>query len=94
MLALTESAAGAVPLAGVTLSHGWSSDALKLSVPPPLFVTLTVCAGGFAPPCVALKASVAGATARTGVDGLTVSVTSIVFGDPLTPAALTVIWVV
>ncbi len=57
-------------------------------------MTLTVWAAGFAPPWVALNDSVAGATFSTGVDGLTVSVTSIVFGEPLTPGAVTLIWVV
>ncbi len=41
---------GAVPLAGATASQAWSSDAVKLSDPPPVFVTFTVCAAGFAPP--------------------------------------------
>ena len=45
----------------MTLSHGWSSEAVKESVPLPVFVTLTDCAGGAAPPAVAEKARLAGA---------------------------------
>ena len=45
--------AGAVPLAGVTVSHAASSDAVTSSVPVPVFVTDTVLAAGFVPPCVA-----------------------------------------
>ena len=70
------------------------SETVKLSEPPPVFETFTVCAAGFAPPCVALNARLVGATDRTGVAGLTVRVTSTVFGEPEAPAAVTVIGVV
>ena len=67
-----DSAAGALPLAGETASQVWSSDAVKLSEPPPLFVTFTVCAAGFAPPAVAVNDRLAGETASTGVGGIDV----------------------
>src|SRR5688572_20072455 len=90
----TERPAGAVPPAGLRAGQDWLSEALKLSEPPPVFETFTVCAAGFAPPCVALNARLVGATDRTGVAGLTVRVTSTVFGEPEAPAAVTVIGVV
>ena len=87
---MTDSEPGAVPLAGVTASQGWLSDAVKLRLPPPEFVTFTVWAAGFVPPWVPLKVRLAGATASTGVAGFTVSVTSTVLGEPVAPAAVTV----
>ena len=51
-------------------------------------MTFTGCAAGFVPPAVAVNASEAGETASTGVAGLTLRVTSIVFGDPVAPAAV------
>ena len=93
-LIAAESAAGALPLAGETESQDWSSDAVKLSEPPPLLLTLTVCAAGFAAPAVIVNDSVLGETASTGVAGLTVSVTGTVFGEPVAPAAVTVTSVV
>ena len=59
-----------------------------------MFVTLTVCAAGLAPPCVALNARLVGATESTGVAGFTVRDTATVFGEPEAPAAVTVIGVV
>ena len=41
---------GAEPLVGVTVSHGESLAAVKVSVPPPVFETVTGAAAGFAPP--------------------------------------------
>ena len=65
------------------------------SVPPPVLVTATVLAAGLVPPAVAVKASVVGETESAGgVGGLTVSVTVIVFGEPVAPVAVTVISVV
>src|ERR687888_506106 len=88
---LTESVAGAVALAGVTVSHDASSDAVTSNVPPPVFVTDTVCAAGFAPPCTAVKARLVGETdSAGGVGGSTVSVTGMVFGEPVAPVAVTV----
>jgi hypothetical protein len=46
-----------------------------LSVPPPLFVTLTVWDGGVAPPCVALKLMLEGLSAMAGAGGFTTRVT-------------------
>ena len=89
MFADTDGLEGAVPLAGATVSQVWSSDAVKFSEPPPVFVTFTVCAAGLAPPWVALNARLAGVTARAGA-GLTVRVTSMVLGEPEAPAAVTV----
>jgi hypothetical protein len=92
---VTVSVAGAVALAGVTVSHAASSDAVTSKVPLPPFVTDTVFAAGLAPPCVALNARVVGETASAGgAGGSTVKVTGIVFGDPDAPAAVTVTSVV
>ena len=91
---VTVSVAGADPDAGETLSHDTDSDAVKLSVPPPVLVMLAVCAAGLAPPTVALNVMLVAETASAGVAGLTVSVTSIVFGEPVAPDAATVIVVV
>ena len=46
----TDSARRRAADAGDTLSQVWLSDAVQFSVPPPVFVTFTVCAAGFAPP--------------------------------------------
>jgi hypothetical protein len=85
---------GAVPLAGVTESHAESLLAVKLSEPPPVFVTFTEAGVGFAPPCVALKDSARELTASEGgVDAAaTLNVAVIVAGDPCTPEEATVIW--
>jgi hypothetical protein len=65
---------------------------VKLSVPPPVFVTVALCAAGFAPPCTALMLSVVGDTDKTagGTDGATVRVTATVNGEPWAPGAVTV----
>src|SRR3954452_1184392 len=89
MFADTVRACGAVPEAGVADSQAASSLWVNVSVPDPLFVTLTVCVPGFAPPWAAENASVAGATASVG-GGVTVSVTGMVFGEPVAPEAVTV----
>jgi hypothetical protein len=83
---------GAVPLAGETLNHVESVAAVKLSVPPPVFETLTLCAAGFAPPCTAFMLSVVGETDNTagGTGCDTIRVTVIVDGEPCAPAAVTV----
>src|SRR3954470_4215591 len=95
MVGVTVRVAGAVALAGVTASHAASSEAVTSSVPPPVLVTATVLAAGLVPPAVAVKASVVGETESAGgVGGLTVSVTVIVFGDPVAPVAVTVTSVV
>jgi hypothetical protein len=92
---VTVSVAGAEALAGVTVSQAASSDAVTSRLPLPVFVTDTVLAAGFAPPCVALKASVAGVTASAaGAGGSTVKVTGTVLGEPATPVAVTVTSVV
>ena len=91
----TESVAGALPARGVTDSHGASSATVKVSVPPPVLVTDTFCAPGFAPPCVAVKRALAGVTASAGGGGgSTVNVTGIVRGEPPRPRRLTVTSVV
>src|SRR4051794_27870042 len=81
---------GAVPLGGVTVSHGWSVAAVQFSVPPPVLLTEIDCDGGLEPPETAANVRLPGEVARTGVAGLTVNVTGIVLGEPLTPAADTV----
>jgi|SRR5579862_3329191 len=59
---------GAVPLLGVTESHDESLLALKLRLPPPVFVTFTEDGAGFVPlPCVALNVSVDCETERMGL---------------------------
>jgi hypothetical protein len=58
-----------VPLPGVTDSHGASSDALKLKVPPPVFATESVLAAGLAAPASTLNDSAAGATPSAGAGG-------------------------
>ena len=56
-----------------------------------MLVTATVLAAGLAPPTVAVKARLAGETdSAGGGGGSTVSVTGIVFGEPVAPAAVTV----
>ena len=86
LLTETDTEAGAVPLAGVAASHDASSDVVKLSVPPPVLVTDSDCAGGAAAPSTAVNDRPAGATASAGgCGGSTVSVTGIGFGEPLTP---------
>src|SRR5688500_669725 len=69
VLTATLRSRGAVPLAGVTVSHDASSEAVKDRVPPPVLVTLTVLAAGFAPPTVPPNVSDAGSVASTGGGG-------------------------
>ena len=80
---------GAVPDAGVTDSHGASSEAVKESVPPPLLATLSVLDAGLVPPAVAEKDRLAGVTESAGA-AATVSVTGICFGEPVVPVEVTV----
>jgi hypothetical protein len=87
----TDTEAGAVPAAGVAASHDASSDVVKLSVPPPVLATASDCAGGAAPPSTAVNARLAGVTESAGgCGGATVRVTGTCFGEPLTPADVTV----
>src|SRR3954451_12875682 len=80
-----------VPPVGDTLSHAAFSDAVQLIEPEPVFETLTVLVAGLLPPTVAVNASVAGVTDNTGGGGgSTVSVTVTVFGEPVAPAAASV----
>jgi hypothetical protein len=81
-----------VPLAGESDSHVASSLAVQFRVPPPVLVTEIVFAAGLAPPCVAENDKLAGEADNTGGvgGGSSVSVTGIVFGDPVAPAAVTV----
>src|SRR5206468_1178727 len=74
---------GAVAVAGVTVSQLASSETLTSSEPVPALITEAVCAGGFGPPCVALKARVDGETESAGGGGgATVSVTVTDCGEP------------
>ena len=66
MFALICRLAGAVPLAGEALSQGESEESLKLSVPEPVLLMLTLAAAGLAPPCVAVKETASGETESTG----------------------------
>ncbi len=83
-----------VPLPGEIDSHGALSDAVQLSVPPPVLATVSVLDAGSGPSATALKDSEAGDTARAGGGGSTTNVTATVFGDPVAPAADTVTSVV
>ena len=84
-----------VPLPGDTLIQAALSDAVQSIDPLPVFDTANVFAAGDAPPAVAENESVVGVTASTGgAGGSTVNVTGIVFGEPATPAAVTVTSVV
>ena len=58
-----------MPLAGVTVSHGASSDAVNDERPAAGVGTLSVFAAGLAPPAVPLNDSDAGETASTGGGG-------------------------
>ena len=60
---------GAVPLCGLTDSHGTDSLAVQSRLPPPVLVTAMFCAAGLAPPCVAVKDSVFGETDKAGWGG-------------------------
>ena len=84
----TDRLAGAVPLAGVTASQVWLSDAVKLSVPRPCSRRSPSARPG-SPHPVAVNAR-SWATDSTGVAGFTVRVTATVFGEPDAPAAVTV----
>ncbi len=55
-----------VPLVGLTDSHDASSEAVKFSVPPPVFDTVTVLDAGLPWPTVALNASDVGDTDSVG----------------------------
>jgi hypothetical protein len=81
-----------VPLPGATLSHAASSETVQLRVPPPLLLIASVRSAGLAPPCVPPKARLPGVTASAGPGGggSTMSVTGIVRGEPVAPAAPTV----
>ena len=84
-----------VPLVGATLSHRTSSDAVQLIVPPPVLDTVRVLDAGLAPPAVPLNEMLDGETdSDGGVTGSTVIVTGIVCGEPVAPAAVTVMLVV
>jgi hypothetical protein len=76
---------GAVPLAGVTESQDESLLALKVRLPPPVFVTLTVDAVGLVPlPWVAANDKVVGDTDKlgAGAGAATLKVAEIVAGEP------------
>ncbi len=77
-------ACGAVPLVGVTDSHEESLLAVKVKLPPPVFVTFAADAAGFVPlPCVAANDKVVGATdnAAGAVGNDTLKVTVMVAGE-------------
>jgi hypothetical protein len=64
--ALTCSACGAVPFAGVAVSQGASVAVVKLSVPVPVLLTVSSWAAGLAPPAVPLNVRVVGDTDKMG----------------------------
>ena len=69
MLTAAVTSLGAAPLAGDSVSHGTSSDAVKFSVPPPVLDTVTVFEAGDAPPAVPLNVNDAGDTDSAGGGG-------------------------
>ena len=81
---------GAAPLAGAAVSHPASLETLKFSVPPPVFVMLTLLGAGFDPPCGAEKLTVLGFTASAGTGAFTVTDA---VADLLASAALTALMV-
>jgi hypothetical protein len=86
-------ACGAVPLLGVTDSHEESLLAVKVKLPPPIFVTFAVDAAGFVPlDCVAANDKVVGETDNAGAEagGDTLKVTVMLAGELWAPAAVTV----
>src|SRR5262249_46333566 len=58
-----------VPEDGETESQPWLSLTVQLSVPPPLLLTVKLCAPGLAPPAVPLKLSVELPSDRAGDAG-------------------------
>ena len=60
---------GAVPEAGLKLSHVALSLTDQLRVPPPVLVTLTIWAEGFAPPCTPVKPRLVGLRPIVGDGG-------------------------
>ena len=89
-VAVTDTVRGATSAVGLTESHGTSAEAVKFSVPPPVFVTVNDFVSPVAAPWVAANASAVGATASAG-GGSTVKVTGISRGEPVAPGAVTVI---
>ena len=73
-MAPTCSVAGAFPLTGETRSHAVSVEAVKVNVPPPVFLISTVCHAGSLPPCCAEKDKLAGLTLNAGAGAFTVAV--------------------
>src|SRR5919197_4047124 len=65
----TVTSLGAVPLPGDAESHGLSSEAAKLSVPPPVLDTVKVFDAGFDPPATPLNDSEDGLTESAGGAG-------------------------
>jgi hypothetical protein len=55
------------PEAGLTVSQRAFSLALQVSVPPPVFAMLMVCAAGLAPPALPVKARLVGLSPMAGV---------------------------
>ena len=69
MLAEIVAVEGAVPLAGLTLSHPALLVPFQLSVPPPVFEIDNVWFAGFDPPSVAVKVKLDGLTPIVGGGG-------------------------
>src|SRR5690242_7123637 len=90
VLGCIESVPELAPLAGVTESHVWLSDAVQFSMPPPVLLTVAVCAAGLEPLVVAVNERPEVETVKTGGGAATVKVTAIVFGDPVASGAVTV----
>jgi len=93
-LTLAATVPGAVePEFGLKLSHVALSLTDQLRVPPPVLVTLTVWAEGFAPPCTPTKLRLVGLRPIVGGTGaaVTVKLTGTVCGVFVAPVAVTVI---
>src|SRR5204863_9379853 len=87
--AVSVSVLGAVGLLRLALSQPCPVPyvievARPLSVPPPLFVIPTVWAGGFAPPWVALKVTLARLNVMTGGGGATTATVATPAAPPAT----------
>ena len=80
-----------VPEAGLSVNQAALSLALQLKVPPPVLLMLTVWVAGLAPPCVAVKAKLAGLALMAGGTeaAVTVNVTGTV--TVVAPVAVCVI---
>ena len=82
-----------LPVAVESVNHAALSLADHVRVPPPVLLTLSVCAAGLLPPCCAVKEKLAGLAPMAGGTGAAVMVkaTGTVTGvTPVPPLRVTV----